>query len=628
VEIDNFFLTRFSIIAFIVISWALIFALLFPLQSEIDNFPSTTYINNHNCLDRNSSGCIRNKLLYDVNNAQAIHTEIEHIVSVKNNVGDYITQKLQDYGWDDVKTTEFDEKGFGKDKDIYIETTTATANSNDVIILSSPVANGQSASMLLELARVFALEKENLTRNIVIVFNSVSGERSKEGASLEGSKLWLRQYPNPNNIVAAISLADTNSDRARMLTTGMYHGFTPLWLRQLVPYSAMEANNVSIHDYSLVWEYIYRSVSISFAENSIFLARQIPAVGITGGGDVGGIVEHVVRTMENYDTLPHDEQMTYLRLTSTKYLQKHLIVLLQWIAFFPFIIALVLSGVKVYRATTYLPIQKFYQHYYYMHPQLLYFAKWFIAFLVGFAVSRILVFSGYLPPFPTTSPQLLTQPTQPLVFVIVYGSVVIIRVVMWIIGAKFFKHKINSPKYSNLANIELDDDVEELFNEHITYSKFLYKNTLHISPSAHRRFVLLFLLFVFAIVALGLNSFAATLFLLLPCYFWPLVYSIKFDKEQTRTFREKIVTLLKTIGNILLILIGAALFVAVGAAITWSLPIGRGLWYVTMGAAYGLIPSYTAILFCGVASLAVSWLKLAVDTQVSGEKYVALLSTN
>ena len=43
---------------------------------------------------------------------------------------------------------------------------------------------------------------------------------------------------------------------------GLYHGFTPLWLRQLVPYSAYDANNVTVPDYPPLWECICAQLNV------------------------------------------------------------------------------------------------------------------------------------------------------------------------------------------------------------------------------------------------------------------------------------------------------------------------------------------------------------------------------
>jgi len=330
-----------------------------------------------------------------------------------------------------------------------------------------------------------------------------------------------------------------------------------------------------------------------------------------------------------YEPLPSKQPMHYLQISDEKYISPFLLILLQIVSIsLPLAVSVLIAGVNVHRASSYLSVQKFYHHYYYMHPQFMYFLKWFASFLIGYVVSQILPVTMLLPDNISAAKSQYTVTTNLIALGLVWATAFVVRFAFYVIGSKLpVCRRATTKRRPTLDFSSMELEVEELFgNERVSHENMLFSNnSLRQSPSTHRRLLLLVILSVFAVITMALNLFTATLLLILPCYLWPLMTPRRSEtgvrKDEVSEKKQRAAEALKLTGNFVLLLTPLVFLLFLLGYFIW--PLEQMLWYLTVSIIYRLIPPYVAIIWCGVASVGFSWAKYSLDRKVGGSKYVA-----
>ncbi len=150
---------------------------------------------------------------------------------------------------------------------------------------------------LLELARVIRVSRPRRT----FVFLFPDGEEW----GMLGARRFARTFPERRRIVAALSIEDLDVGRLRALGiegVGQFRGFAPMWMRALAA-DAASREGFPADEVTPLFEWLQRSVLISWTDQGPFLGEGIPAVDLAGRGADRALQNRVYHlpgdTMEN-----------------------------------------------------------------------------------------------------------------------------------------------------------------------------------------------------------------------------------------------------------------------------------------------------------------------------------------
>jgi hypothetical protein len=290
-------------------------------------------------------------------------------------------------------------------------------------------------------------------------------------------------------------------------------------------------------------EYLQRALPIHLGDAALYLRAGIPATRLTIGDlSQGGEIETLLRRLDARTVEANAPDGYSLRLNRTRYLPGLGVAVLQLLLFAP----LFLAAAMAWQADRPTPDE--------LKPELFAFLAVAIAGLDGYAIAYSLVAARLLPryeSFPATpGDPFLLQPTW-WAALAVYGA-----------AALFGWYVFRRGGWGRIAD------------------------KLNI-PSRRTTLLLIFSITVF--FAWQLNGYAASLFLGLPAYLWPWI-------EPRRTLGGRLI-------NTGLALAGLLPFVVSLRFVSGSWEFGPWWWFLTLGAAYGLIPLPAVVGFVVGAAL-------------------------
>jgi hypothetical protein len=214
--------------------------------------------------------------------------------------------------------------------------------------------NGSGVGVLLELARIFASERNH--RSLLIIFSD-----GAEWGSL-GARDLADSYPERNRIVAVLSLDHVASGELSSFcleATGQLKGFAPPWLRRLAR-DAAQSEGIPAAGASGFSEYLERAFLVSWADQGPFLSAGIPSINLgseskdrklekeiyhsardtveklkpASVGAYGSVAERIVRTLDSMPSMPSQSPAPF-RLWDVLFLRPAAVSALQFLLFLP-----------------------------------------------------------------------------------------------------------------------------------------------------------------------------------------------------------------------------------------------------------------------------------------------------
>ena len=167
--------------------------------------------------------------------------------------------------------------------------------------------DGSGIALLLHLAEIFAAEE---TPRYTLVFVCTDAEEY----GMVGSKRYVETHPNPQNIIAGISLDNLGkkwSDGMDMSPIGQFRGYGPIWLLLTTQTAARAAGDLWLPQIrSLVDQILNQAVPISFMDQGPLVAAGIPALGFATlyADGTGELVWDTYHTPN--DTMEHQSAAT------------------------------------------------------------------------------------------------------------------------------------------------------------------------------------------------------------------------------------------------------------------------------------------------------------------------------
>lgn len=401
--------------------------------------------------------------------------------------------------------------------------------------------------VLLELARVLRATGTRRT----FVFLLADGEEW----GMLGARQAVKSSPLARRAVAAASLEDLDTGRFSALAVdgmGQSRGFAPMWMRELAR-AAAAAEGYPTLEVSPVFEWVQRSVLVSFTDQGPFLGAGIPAVQLGGRGDdpalqaavyhlpedtvekirpeslaaYGAVLERVLRSIDSLPRIPAEGSF-YLRAGEGSLVPGPRLAGALAIAFFPLIVGVVARARKVEWGRA-------------LAGELASLFLSSLAFLLVVLAARALPIAGFIPRYELYPPPprhpLLTQPSYPVLgFLFGLG-----------LGGQVAAGAMARPLGGGARGRE-----------------------------AREARILACLLFLAALAAAGLahNPFAALTFLFLPVNLW--------------IWARPAYSAMGRLGALVLVAAGYLPLALLFAEYAGILGIGWNIaWYVVMGAAYG-----------------------------------------
>jgi hypothetical protein len=129
---------------------------------------------------------------------------------------------------------------------------------------------------ILELARVLHATPHRRT----FLFLFPDGEEW----GMLGARHFIRTFPDRQGIVAAISIEDLDASEIAALGVdgvGQFRGFAPMWLRELAA-DAARHEDLATAEVTPFFEWLQRSVLVSFTDQGPFVAAGVPAIDLGG----------------------------------------------------------------------------------------------------------------------------------------------------------------------------------------------------------------------------------------------------------------------------------------------------------------------------------------------------------
>ena len=139
--------------------------------------------------------------------------------------------------------------------------------------------DGSGIAILLQLGEIFGSEGKP---PYSLVFIATDGEES----GMLGSRRYVQAHPNPDEIIAAISLDNLGKYICKgmdMEAVGQFRKFGALWLQLLAGESARLAGDLWIPKVRSVMDQVTgQAVPLSFMDQGPFVAAGVPALGFAG----------------------------------------------------------------------------------------------------------------------------------------------------------------------------------------------------------------------------------------------------------------------------------------------------------------------------------------------------------
>ncbi|HEY3248490.1 MAG TPA: M28 family peptidase [bacterium] len=433
---------------------------------------------------------------------------------------------------------------------------------------------------VLELARVIHAMPHRRT----FVFLFPDGEEW----GMLGARQFARTFPQRGQIVAALSIEDLDPGNLVALGIdgiGQFRGFAPMWMREVSMRSAAR-EGFPTDEVPPVFEWLQRSILVSFTDQGPFLGQGIPAIDLPGRGDdealkdrvyhmpddlvaymrpaalaaYGRIQERILRSIDALDPIPRESGF-YLRLGSDRTVPPLPLLAAQVAVFLPLLAAALVRGRRA-RLTWAAFADETRGA-----------AAVFMPLLVWLAAVKAMPWVGLMPRYELYPP----PPRHPLLtdvgWLPVLVSFGILAAALWMA-----QRRVRSTRR-----------VEETPGR-----------------SAHLA-ALLILLAAVAGVALADNPFGAVTFLLLPALLWIWV--------------EPCTTRLCRITNAVLVLAGFLVIVALLAQYGALLRIGPYiLWYIFMSLAYGQFSLLRLVLALAMTAIGIRLLQITMREQGTGTR--------
>jgi hypothetical protein len=220
--------------------------------------------------------------------------------------------------------------------------------------------DASGVGVLLELARVFSMEEQEKT----LVFIASDGEEW----GMLGARHFVRSYKEPQQIFAAVSLdylRVEDPEKIYLRGEGQFTGYCPLWLWTLAGDCIRTAGGVERAPLPPM-HYLAQAVNISSTDQGPFNKVGIPAINLGGNksdsplaqaiyhtqkdthenmrpelfSTYGKAAEALVRSLDVLDVSP-DNESYFLPLRDGTYLGRVPLLVLQFLLFFPLLLATV-----------------------------------------------------------------------------------------------------------------------------------------------------------------------------------------------------------------------------------------------------------------------------------------------
>ncbi len=183
-----------------------------------------------------------------------------------------------------------------------------------------------------------------------------------------GARQFAQAFPRRKNIVAALSIEDLDAGKIRALGIdgiGQFRGFAPMWLRVLAADAARRVG-LPVEETSPLFEWLARSVLVSFTDQGPFLAAVMPAIDLAGRGAdramqqqiyhrkgdtmdkmqprsmeiYGRIQERILRTIDAMPEVPN-ERHEYLRVAPERIVTRPRLLAAQAVVFLPLLLSVI-----------------------------------------------------------------------------------------------------------------------------------------------------------------------------------------------------------------------------------------------------------------------------------------------
>jgi hypothetical protein len=363
-----------------------------------------------------------------------------------------------------------------------------------------------------------------------------------------GARNFVEQRLTPQQVRAVLALTASDDPRTELDSAGFQFGYAPLWLRQ-VGLEAAQAADGDVQEAVGVEELLARAFPFGMTEHGMFLRGGLPAIGLhaPSAETLGRAAEIALRAVDALESVPPGAAGDW-RLSASEYLPAWATLFLPLLLFAPLFLATVLAWLSDRSRWQDLRLE------------------WsvilglLVAGLDGYAAAFSLQALGLLPRyewFPATPGDPFLLQIQDWAWIVIYG-----------VAAVFAWYTFGRPRsWGHLADV---------FN----------------IPVAHRRNALLILLCLLVLAVWLLNSLAAMVLLLPAAYLWPWI-------APRPTRRGRLLNTLLALGGL-----APLLGVFIGVALTPGL--GLWWWFLTLAAAYGLIP--LPVVLAGLLGLAL-WMR-------------------
>ncbi len=177
--------------------------------------------------------------------------------------------------------------------------TIAILGNYDMVPMSIEAASDTSGhvGVLIELAK----ELINYTSKRNILFAFVDSEEW----GMQGAKVFAKSFKSKVKVViVAEDLAVGKLTSIFLESMGQFKGYSPLWLRKLCK-DVGDFMKIKVEDPVGIWEYIYRTVDISFTDQGPIIAEGIPSIEISTRSNKPDLASEVYHTekdvMENME---------------------------------------------------------------------------------------------------------------------------------------------------------------------------------------------------------------------------------------------------------------------------------------------------------------------------------------
>lgn len=140
--------------------------------------------------------------------------------------------------------------------------------------------DGSGVAILLHLAEIFGAE-DSPRYNLVFVVDDA------EEYGMIGSRRYIETHPNPENIIAGLSLDNLGRyyyDKMILESVGQFSGYSPIWISLMIKEAARDAGGL--------WEVVIKApldqaldqaVPISLTDQGPMAAAGVPALGFSAG---------------------------------------------------------------------------------------------------------------------------------------------------------------------------------------------------------------------------------------------------------------------------------------------------------------------------------------------------------